>query len=253
MEQVENQNVEIQPFDDRRHVAIASNRKEAVAFSVAHFLQAAKCAIAEMGRFTAALSGGSTPEALYHLLAQSPAANDVDWDRVFLFWSDERCVPPNDPDSNYRMALAAGIGKLPIPQTQIFRMQGEEKPEVAAYNYEKELIQCLPLNYVMLGMGEDGHTASLFPKTHALQAGKRLVVANYIPQKKTWRLTFTFEAINSADQVVLYVLGSAKQKRVKEVFSLPGTPDLMPVQKVGTPAHPALWIFDAEAAALLKM
>ena len=253
MEQVESHNIQIRPFDDRRHIAIAPNKEKAVAFSIAHFLQAAKCAIAETGRFTVALSGGSTPEALYRALVQSPNAGDVDWKRVFLFWSDERCVPPNDPGSNYGMALVAGIAQLPIPKTQIFRMQGEEKPEIAAYNYERELIQNLPLNYVMLGMGEDGHTASLFPKTHALHADKRLVVANYVPQKKMWRLTFTFEAINSADQVVLYVLGSAKQKRVKEVFSLVDTPNLMPVQKVGSPSHPALWILDGEAAALLKL
>ncbi len=238
-------------FDERRSIAIPGDVTAALLFSANHFITAYKKAISEKGSFKAALSGGSTPKALFALLTTSPYAEQIDWDKVHLFWSDERAVSPEDPDSNYHMAMESGFSKVGIPPTQIHRMAAEVSIENQALAYEQLLHKEIPtgFDYLMLGMGEDGHTASLFPQTAGLSTLNRWVIANYIPQKSIWRMTLTFDCINSAQNIVLYVLGKGKQEKVLEIFS--EKPGIYPVERVGTKQHPALWILDDEAAALL--
>ena len=244
----------IQSFDERRDLCIPGGHAAAIAMSVDHFLAAASTAIAQKGLFAVALSGGSTPKEIYTQLASEENRNKVDWSRFLVFWSDERNVPPDHPDSNYRMAMEAGFAALPIPHDQIFRMKGEGDIEQHSIEYEALIQKHVPkqtFDLIMLGMGEDGHTASLFPETHALQTLNRLAVANFLPKKNVWRMTLTYDCINAAEHIAIYVLGKNKAPMVREVLTGPYEPDKLPIQKIGTPAHHALWIMDAEAASLI--
>ncbi len=147
--------------------------------------------------------------------------------------------------------MRAGLNKLPIPPENIFRMEAEESIEEKAAAYEALIrlkICDESFDLVMLGMGEDGHTASLFPHTHALHTKDRLVVANFVPQKKTWRMSFTFECINNARTICIYVMGEAKADVVVSTLMGNYTPDEFPIQRVGTPSHKALWILDQAAS-----
>ncbi len=216
-----------------------------------HFVTLCRDAIADHGFFAVALAGGSTPREIYEILCQPPCSTEIAWDKVHLFWSDERAALPTHPDSNYFMAMKAGFEKMPIPPHHIHRMVAEEEIQLNAQKYEHEIRTVLDeqaFDLVMLGMGEDGHTASLFPSTEGLHTTDRLVIANYIPSKKSWRMTLTFEALNDAWATVFYVFGAPKADMLAHVFS--SDPHL-PCQKVGTPDHPALWIADEAAAGVL--
>lgn len=230
-------------------MAILPTEAEAILFAAEHFVKTANEAIEKRSAFYVALSGGSTPKAIYKLLI-SQFRNAIDWSKVNLFFSDERAVGPNDPESNYKMAMDAGLDTLPIPKTQIHRMQGEGDIEASALAYE-ELLNKLPgslFDLVMLGMGDDGHTASLFPKTHGLHAEERLVIANFIPEKDAWRLSLTMECINHSRSILVCVFGEKKAAIVKKVFYGPYLPDDLPVQRVGTELNPALFVMDKAAA-----
>lgn len=241
----------IQNYDERRNIVLPGNAKETVIFAVEQLIAIANESIAERGVFTIALSGGSTPKAIFELLAKEPYCNQIDWNKVRIFWSDERSVPPDHPDSNYHMAMHAGLNSLPIQDKNIFRMTAELDIEASAIKYEELIRTILPsgeFDLIMLGMGEDGHTASLFPKTLALHSVDRLVVANYVPQKNTWRMTLTYKCINSARYIAIYVIGESKAAMLKLVLTAPYNPDVLPIQRVGTPSHKALWIVDKDAA-----
>ncbi|MBS0620470.1 MAG: 6-phosphogluconolactonase [Verrucomicrobia bacterium] len=243
-------------WDARKELVIPGTEADTITFCVEHFLALSKKAIADHGAFYVALSGGSTPKALFQKLSAPPYAEICDWKRIHLFWSDERAVPPENPDSNYKMAMDAGLGLMPIPPKQIHRMQAEENIEENALSYEKQIQSTLKKNsfdLIMLGMGEDGHTASLFPQTTGLKETQRLVIANQIPQKNTWRMTMTYRCINSASQAVIYVLGSSKKKTLANVLLTPEDIEKFPIQGVGTPEHPALWILDDSAASDLSL
>lgn len=237
-------------FDERRDIVIPGDAGATVKFSVEHFLDLAKKNIDQKGSFNVALSGGSTPKAIYKALANSSESKSVDWSKVHCFFSDERSVPPDDPESNYHMAMASGLKQLSIPQSNIHRMVAEVDVEANALRYEAILPSSLDL--VMLGMGDDGHTASLFPETHGLRVLGRQAIANYVPQKKTWRMSFTFEYINAAKSIAIYVMGSSKASMVKTVLEGPYDPNEYPIQEVGTVKHKALWILDTAAAAGLE-
>jgi len=244
-------------FDDRRDIIIPGNATETIAYCAEQFVNVAEESIKHHECFNVALSGGSTPKAIFQLLATPEYRKRVDWSKVNLFWSDERCVPPEDSESNYHMAMTAGFATLPIPKKNIFRMPADsENQEEAAHRYENILLEHLhekSFDLVTLGMGEDRHTASLFPKTHGLHVDTgRLVIANYIPQKETWRMSFTFECINSSRHIAIYVIGKNKAPMVSKVLTSPYDPDNLPIQQIGTRTHKALWILDAEAASLLK-
>lgn len=220
-------------------------------FCVEHFITTCRDAIQDHGQFFVALSGGSTPKALYETLCQPDYSSEIEWDKVHLFWSDERSVPPTSPDSNFHMAMKAGFEKMLLLPAHIHRMVAETDIEKNALAYEEKILKTLEgqcFDLIMLGMGEDGHTASLFPGTEGLKMKGRSVIANYIPQKDTWRMTLTFDCINDATQTVFYVLGKSKAEMLARVFT---TDPTLPCQLVGTPDHPALWIADEAAASLI--
>jgi len=223
-------------------------------------LRDANNAVKERGRFTFALSGGSTPKALFNLLATN-ARNALPWDRMFFFWGDERHVPPTDPESNYRMANEAMLSKVPIPPANVFRVPAENPDAAAAAtDYEKNVRKFFHLepgavpkfDLILLGMGPDGHTASLFPGTTGLQEKAHLVIANWVEKLKTHRLTFTLPVLNAARRVAFLVSGVDKAPALKAVLedNIPG--EQYPAKLV----HPApgglVWLIDRAAASDLS-
>lgn len=206
---------------------------EAIDFAVEQFIELAASAIVARGRFTVALSGGSTPKAIYGKLAERENVGRVDWKKVFIFFSDERAVGKDDPKSNYKMAIDSGFRSIPCEH--LFRMKGEENLEVEAKAYEALILEHVPggiFDLVMLGMGDDGHTASLFPYTKALHEEEKLVAANVVPQKGESRLTFTYPCIERARTVAVYILGADKEERLEEVLNGKDDFDRLPLQRV---------------------
>jgi 6-phosphogluconolactonase len=205
------------------------------------------------GRFTMALSGGSTPKHLYSLLASPDYNNQIPWNNVRLFWGDERCVPPDHPESNFRMAQEALLSKIKIPAENIHRMHGEQEPRDAAAEYEKELQIFFGLNsgmlprfdLILLGIGEDGHTASLFPGSDALNETNDLVVAPFVAKLNSYRLTLSLPVLNNAANVWFLVTGASKADAVKKAFS--GSSDL-PAAKVQPVNGRLLWFITQDAA-----
>jgi 6-phosphogluconolactonase len=245
----------VECYEGRWELVIPGEAEKTLQFSVDLFIRLANQAIKERGCFAVALSGGGTPQAIFQELSSAVYREKIDWSKVLLFWSDERCVPQDHPDSNYRMAMEAGFGSLPLCAEHIFPLLGTGNLEQNARDYEELILKKIPsqkFDLVMLGMGEDGHTASLFPKTHALNTAGQLVIPNYLPHKGIWRMTLTFPCILTARHTVIYVLGKAKAEKLKEVLTGPYVPDLLPVQNVGTIENPALWIVDEEAASQLN-
>lgn len=234
-------------YDERRNLASLEDKKEALEFAVTLWIAMANEAIEDRGLFYCALSGGSTPRAIYEALAERRGL--VDFSKVRLYFSDERCVSQSSHESNFHMAWTAGLNEV-IADEHIFPMYASGDPHEAALAYEK-LVAPITFDLVMLGLGEDGHTASLFPHTHALRAEERQVVANFLPEKEVWRLTLTFNKINQAREIHFYVFGKSKAEIVKEVLGGPYHPDHLPAQKIGTPEHKALFILDNEAASLI--
>jgi len=201
-----------------------------------------------------ALSGGSTPKKLFELLAAPEASAQVAWDRVRFFWGDERCVPPEHADSNFRMAQESLLSKLPVDAARVHRMRGELDPQKAAAEYEQVMSAALPgrpwpkLDFVLLGMGDDGHTASLFPGTAALEENTRWVTANRVEKLNASRLTFTFPLINHARRIVVMVAGAAKAGVLGEIFSGAGK---YPIERVSPIDGELIWLLDAAAAGAL--
>jgi 6-phosphogluconolactonase len=217
---------------------------------------AAREAIADHDRFSIALSGGSTPKLLYQLLASDEFRDRVDWSRVEVFFGDERCVPPDHADSNYRMARETLLAKVPIPGDNVYRIRGEIDPEEAAKEYGlmlKEKFAEGGLDLVLLGMGDDGHTASLFPGTKAMDETKHRVVANYAENSttgKSWRVTMTAPFINRAAQVIVLVAGAGKAERLAEVLEGPRDPKRLPIQLIEPQSGKLTWLIDAAAAGM---
>lgn len=212
---------------------------------------AAREAIGQAGAFHVALSGGSTPKGLYRLLASDPYASQIDWGRVHVYFGDERCVPMDHPQSNYRMAREALLDAVPVPSGQVFRIRTElPDPESVAADYGQTLQSCLPkdnrLDLILLGVGTDGHTASLFPGTAILTVRDRLAAAVYVEKLSAWRISMTYPAIEQARQILFLVSGAAKAPVVASVLSAPegGT---FPVQGLRA-AGEANWYLDRVAA-----
>jgi 6-phosphogluconolactonase len=225
------------------------------------FVRTARTAIGAQGRFTVALSGGSTPKALYSLLAANYA--DFAWNRVFLFFGDERHVPPTDPDSNYRMVHESLLTKIAIPAENVFRVPAENPDAAAAASdYEVQLRRFFELrpgdrpgefprfDLILLGLGPDGHTASLFPDSAALDESSRLVVANWVAKFNTYRITFTFPVLNRAAEVMFMAIGADKADMLYKVLEGKSIPPL-PSQRVQPSDGNLLWMLDEAAAAKL--
>jgi 6-phosphogluconolactonase len=225
---------------------------EGLADAVArHIVARAAQAISSRGLFTLALAGGSTPQATYSRLATRDSRLKLDWRLVHILWGDERCVPPDDPRSNYRMAKEALLDRVPIPADQIHRIRGEDDPEKAAAEYERQLRALLGsdgLDLVLLGLGEDGHTASLFPGQAAVHETARWVVAVPAPDGTMWRITLTPPVINAARNVTFVVSGANKAARLQQVLQGPSTPDILPAQAIRPTQGRLTWMVDEAAA-----
>jgi 6-phosphogluconolactonase len=224
--------------------------------AAALFVELAICSIEEKGRFNVALSGGGTPEPVYAALAGPEYNCKVDWSKVNLFWGDERPVPPTNTDSNYRMVREALLDRIHIPETNIHRVHAEMDIRLAAFEYEEELREYFEgewpdFDLVFLGMGRDGHTASLFPYSAGLNEDYRWFIANYAPSRETWRLTLTANVINAARFVLVLVRGKAKAETVRDVLEGSRNPDKYPIQRISPTDGEMVWLLDEDAASLL--
>ena len=203
--------------------------------------------------------GGHTPIALHELLAASPYRERVAWERVQFYWGDDRCVPPDDEQSNYRMARETLLDPLNIPAAQIHRMRTEAPPQEAADQYQQELRATFNLaegelprfDFNLLGMGPDGHTASLFPHTAALLERERLVVANEVPQLQTTRITLTVPVFNAAGTTIFMIAGGDKADALEAVLRGPVNPEEYPSQLIAPTNGELLFLLDRAAAAKL--
>src|ERR1700761_1124218 len=225
------------------------------------FTDAAVKAAAARGLARIAISGGTTPKTMFGQLADpaGPFLKQVPWDRLELYWVDERCVPPDNAESNYRMTREALLSKVPLPAERIHRMEGELEPEEAAARYEAAIrntfrlegAQTPTFDLVQLGMGDDGHTASLFPHTEALNEMSHIVVPNHVPQKDTWRVTLTWPVINQGREVAFLIEGAGKAQVLHDVFLGPYQPETYPSQIIRPASGQLLLLLDAAAAAKL--
>ncbi len=220
------------------------------------FAKAASDAAAERGIARIAVSGGTTPKRMFALLGASPLSSHVPWDRLELYWVDERCVGPDDADSNFRMTREQLLSKVPLPADKVFRMEGELDPEEAASKYEATLrnqfklegAQAPAFDLVLLGMGDDGHTASLFPHSAAIHEMGRLVTANHVEAKNSWRITLTWPVINHGRMVCFLIEGAAKADRLHEVLLGDYDPERLPSQLIRPDSGTVYLLLDAEAA-----
>jgi 6-phosphogluconolactonase len=236
--------VNLRVYDDARQLSEAAARM---------FVEEARRRIDESGRFAVALAGGSTPKATYEILARGYGGpEDLDWSKVHAFFGDERSVPPDHEDSNYRVAQEALLSHVPVGS--VHRMRGEMEPREAAALYEEELEEFFGgppvLDLVLLGIGEDGHTASLFPDTPALDARDRWAVENPVEKLNTTRLTLTVPAVDAARKVAFLVAGEGKAEALEEILEGDANPHKYPAKLVRPEAEVA-WMVDRAAARLL--
>lgn len=225
-----------------------------------HLLDHARQAIAARNSFTIALAGGSTPKGLYAMLAASPFRSQLDWTKIRFFWGDERHVPPDHADSNFRMAHEAFLSRVPVPMAHVHRVPGElPDAQTAADRYEAVLREQFNVSepdiprfdFILLGMGPDGHTASLFPGTRAVHETSRLVAAPRVEKFQTSRITFTPVLLNHARQVTFLICGQAKAETLHAVLEGPFQPGVLPAQIIGPRAGTLTWFVDQEAAGAL--
>jgi len=237
-------------------IAVVPDAESLAVAAADEFARSAADAIGKRGLFHVALSGGSTPRALYRRLTKAPHRGAVAWESVRFFFGDERCVPPDSERSNFRMAREELFDPLRIPPRRIFRMRGEDAPRRAAGAYERSLRAHVPgrpprLDLVLLGLGGDGHTASLFPGTPALAESKRLVVENFMPGSKEPRITLTLRAINAARRVIFLVSGDGKAAVVAGVLQKRGRRKDLPAAGVNPSRGTLLWLLDEAAGSKL--
>lgn len=239
-----------------RETIVCADIAELARRAAEEWFGACRDAVERSGRFAVALSGGTTPRSLFELLAGANFRGKLPWDRIHFFWGDERAVAADHPDSNYRMAREALLARVPAREENIHRVETERGAEKAAAAYEATLRQvfaldagaCPRFDLILLGLGDDGHTASLFPGSAALSEEKRLVVANYVEKLNTERVTMTFPVLNRAANVVFLVSGAAKAKPVRDILRA-GVP--LPAGRVIPLDGRLLWMLDRDAAALL--
>jgi len=228
---------------------IMADAASLIAAATEQFITVARSAIAKRGVFYVALAGGSTPKGLYQMLATSSYSSQIDWSRVQLFFGDERCVLPSHDDSNFKMASEAMIDALPIPKANVHRMPTElgDAADIATRYAEmmKDVMQDQPFDLVLLGLGPDGHIASLFPDTPALEVTASLTTALYVEKFASWRVTMTYPVINAARQVIVFIAGEAKAAIVSDITNeaVAG----LPVQRLA-PEGDYYWYMDAAAA-----
>lgn len=241
------------------HVFIYPNNDTLSTEAAQYIVRLANQAVVTHGRFTIALSGGNTPKELYSLLAAEPYRGQIDWNAVEVFWSDERCVPPDNPESNYHMAGQVFLSKVPIPADHIHRMPADAADrEAASQAYTREMQRVFGTNGIpsfdlmQLGMGPEGHTASLFPHQPSLSVTDRLVMPVSVPKPPPDRLTFTPPLLNAAKNILFLVTGAEKASALAAVIEGPYQPDEYPAQIVRPPNGEVTWMLDTAAASRLR-
>jgi 6-phosphogluconolactonase len=241
-------------------VLIGADPAELAREAARRFAELAEVIVADKGRFAVALSGGSTPRAMFSILAEAPYADGLPWRAIHFFWGDERCVPPDHADSNFRMTREALLEKVPVPPENIHRIPADDAdPERAAAAYAETIARFFNptpddfprFDLIFLGMGADGHTASLFPGTAALQVNNRIVVANYVEKFQSYRITLTAQTINSALNILFLVAGQDKAPALKEVIQGARNISQYPSQLIEPNRGTLLWLVDEAAASLL--
>jgi 6-phosphogluconolactonase len=242
-----------------RRIEIVKDSEDLATVAAEHVLLIAKSAIEKRGSFTLALSGGSTPKRLYELLASAdrPFKEQIPWYSTSLYWGDERHVPPSHPDSNYRMVDEAMLSKIPIPKENIYRIKAEDPDaERAAKEYEETLYSTIDLkregipifDLILLGMGEDGHTASLFPNTSILNEREKLVSSVWVEKLLATRISLTPIVINNASNIIFMVSGRGKAEVLKKVLDGESQPMLLPSQLINPKHGKLMWIVDRATA-----
>ncbi|HEX6125186.1 MAG TPA: 6-phosphogluconolactonase [Pyrinomonadaceae bacterium] len=234
-------------------ILIKKDPEELIETAAALFTGIANNTIAARGSFSVALSGGSTPRALYSLLASQKYRSAIDWAKTRFFFSDERNVPPESAESNFRMANETLLEPLKVAEATVFRWKTElDSAERVASDYQAKLRPVAPLDLILLGLGSDAHTASLFPHTAALHETEKLAVTNHVPHLKDDRFTMTFRAINEARNIIVIVVGHEKARAVKNVLEGEFRPDDFPGQRIEPSTGSLYWLLDEPAASLLR-
>lgn len=239
----------IKVFQDKAHISTAAAEM---------FTQIAQQSIKENGRFTVSLTGGTSPEALYNLLAAGPYRDEIDWTKVYIFWGDERWVPLTDDKSNAKMANRTLLDKVPVPKDQIFYMYADgKKPGEFAAEYEQYLKQVLgaPLSFdlILLGMGAEGHTASLFPHEPVLTEKQKLVDAYYLKSQSMYRITLTAPLINKAKNIIVMLFGDEKAEALHQVLEGERNTDLYPAQLLQPENGTITWLTDEAVTSKLSL
>ncbi|MGE5276530.1 MAG: 6-phosphogluconolactonase [Acidobacteriota bacterium] len=249
------------PATPPREIRIAEDAEALARASAEEFRQAVASAVGGRGEAAVALSGGTTPRRLYELLAGEAHRNRLDWARIHFFFGDERHAPPEDPESNYRMAFESMFQRVPVPEGNVHRIRGEApEAEAAARDYERDLRRHFRLragefprfDLALLGLGPDGHTASLFPGTRALREKRRLAVANWVGKLDTSRITLTAPVFNHSACVLFLVSGQDKAMPLKSVLEGAHEPEQLPAQLIRPGRGRLLWLADRAAAARLS-
>jgi len=220
------------------------------------FLHLSKQCISSSSRFVVALSGGTTPKRLYTLLGSNTLRNMIDWSHIYFFWVDERCVPKEDGESNFKLAFDNLLSKVPVRTSNIYRIKGEKNPDEGANEYEKDMRKFFGtsgfpvFDLIILGIGEDGHTASLFPRTKSLKEKTRLAVPVYMQKANSNRVTLTLPVLNNADQIIFLVAGESKAHIVRSVLTGNQERKQYPAGLIN-PSHDNIqWLIDQEAAGI---
>jgi 6-phosphogluconolactonase len=222
------------------------------------FVSASKNSIAAKKQFAVAISGGSTPRGLYMLLGSEAYCDQVDWQCVHFFWADERCVPKDDEASNFRTAFDTLLSKIALPDKNIHRIKGEKGPDKAARDYEEEIRRFFGeserpgFDLIILGVGEDGHTASLFPGTKSLEETVRLAIPVYLGEPRKNRITLTLPVLNNADQILFLVTGPSKASVLSEILGEREKRKLLPAGLINPLRGSMIWLIDQGAAGKLR-
>lgn len=246
------------------HLEVYPDQKSLMRAAAEHVVNISESSLTTRGRFTLALSGGKTPRPLYQLLATDEFLPLIDWNQTQVFWGDERCVPPEHPDSNYHMARELLLDYVPLPMDHIYRFKGELEPEQAAELYEERLHAFFSgregspehprprFDLVLLGIGDDGHTASLFPHTPGLTEVNRWATAHWVEKLDAWRLTLTPTALNEASHLLFVVEGENKAEAMRAIFDPDTDPMMYPAKLIQPRDGSVTWLVDEAAARLLN-
>ena len=243
------------------HYQVEDNSEAASVTAADWIASSVEAAVRAHGIARIAISGGSGPKRTFQLLADPahPFRTRIDWKRLLIFFVDERCVPPDSPDSNYRLAKETFLSKVPMPEENVIRIEGELEPEEGAARYESSIrnrfrlegAQLPRFDLIVLGMGTNGHTASLFPDSEALHEMMRLAVANHVVDKNPWRITLTWPVINHADKIFFLIQDGSKAEVLREVLLGPYQPETLPSQLIQPESGELSFLLDRAAAAKL--